>query len=77
MSKPREWWIHSTGNAYTRDVSSEFPVVHVIEYSAYEAAQTELAIQSKELADALHEIATLKAEKEKLMTSLGRMCGDT
>lgn len=40
---PREWWIHSTGNAYTRNVSSQFPVVHVIEYSALEKAQAEIA----------------------------------
>ena len=39
--RPREWWIHSTGNSYTRDVSSQFPVVHVIEKSAYDALAKE------------------------------------
>lgn len=39
--KPREWWIHSTGNAYTKDVSSNFPVDHVVEISALRDAERE------------------------------------
>jgi hypothetical protein len=58
----REWWIHSTGNAYTRDVSSNFPVVHVIEHAAVEH-ERKLKLEWIEL-HAAERAAREKAEAE-------------